>query len=135
MNNILYEDSICKFYFKKDILHVVYKPEVINLEVAKLVTAKRHQLLPDIPIFLISNYSAVKNTTREARQYFTSPHASHNLKAVVLLINSPVGRIMGNFFTSLNKPPYAFKIFNEMNKAEEWIEKYVTPDFKKNNEI
>lgn len=125
MNKALYEDHICKFSIKDGITYIVYKPEVVDLEVAEKCTAKRHEILPETPLYVITDYTAVKNTTREARQYFTGPYASYNMKAVVLLINSPVGRIMGNFFISLNKPPYDFKLFNDLFKAEEWVRKHM----------
>ncbi len=47
------------------------------------------------------------------------------ITAIAMLINSPGSRIIGNFFLGINKPSVPTKLFNEKNKAIEWLKQFV----------
>ncbi len=45
-------------------------------------------------------------------------------KKALLLIGSPVSRVIGNFFMGLNKPIYPTKLFTDPQKAIRWLQTF-----------
>ena len=79
----------------------------------KVSEGKKRPLLVDI--------KNVKSATRETREYFAGDEAARIIEAMALLIGSPVGRMIGNFFLRINKPIYPTKLFTSENEAIEWL--------------
>jgi hypothetical protein len=48
-----------------------------------------------------------------------------NTLASVLLLDSAVGKFMGNFFLAINKPPIPIKIFTSGTEAYTWITQFL----------
>jgi hypothetical protein len=67
------------------------------------------------------NITNVKSVNREARQYYSSEDADRAYKAVALIVNSPVSKMLGNFFMGLNKPPMPLKLFNLEEDGIAWL--------------
>ncbi|MFN6946820.1 MAG: hypothetical protein ACK4ND_17870 [Cytophagaceae bacterium] len=119
-----YTGTIVDILVKDGILYGVYKKEFIGIEEAKLATEERLKFINKEVYPWHIDYARVKHTTREARIYFAEGAATEHIKAVAFIINSPVGAMMGNFFSFVNKPPYPFKIFVQARKAEKWLQRY-----------
>src|ERR1700756_4774181 len=49
----------------------------------------------------------------------------YNGKNFSILIESPLSRIIGNFFMGLNKPSVPAKLFNNEQDAIAWLKQYV----------
>jgi hypothetical protein len=45
--------------------------------------------------------------------------------ATALIVDSPVGRIIGNFFIGMNKPGIPVKIFDSEDKAIQWLRGFI----------
>lgn len=118
------EGDIVEFRVENGILLGAYTVEIVNLDVALKATEIRHEFTKGEVYPTIVDFSNVKHITKEAREYFTQDRASENLTAIAAVINSPVGKIMVNFFLNINKPPYPVKIFTDYDKAYEWIKQY-----------
>jgi hypothetical protein len=46
----------------------------------------------------------IKSISKEARDHFSMRGRKPHITAIAMLVNSPVSRIIGNFFLGLNKP-------------------------------
>jgi hypothetical protein len=75
---------------------------------------------------LLSDISNVKSVSREAREYFAGEETAKVISAIGLLINSPVSRVIGNFYLSLNKPPFPVKLFISEKKAIRWLKTFLS---------
>ena len=53
---------------------------------------------------VLIDMTAVNEITKEARDYYANERTGYIQRATVLLIGSPVSRVIGNFFMGLNKP-------------------------------
>ena len=120
-----HEGKVIRLRIENGILFGQYMVETVDLKTAILATDERLRFTKGIEYPTLADYSKVKVTTKEARDYFTQQSASSDLKAIAVLISSPVGSIIGNFFSKINKPPYPFKIFSDAEKAKEWLKNYV----------
>ena len=67
---------------------------------------------------------AVSEITKEARDYFANERTASIQRAVALLTNSPVSRVIGNFFMGLNKPICPTRMFTDPHKAVKWLQTF-----------
>lgn len=71
---------------------------------------------------LIVDTRKIKSITKEARDHFSLNGRESRVIAFAILIESPLSRIIGNFFMGLNKPRVPVKLFNQEAKAVEWCQ-------------
>jgi hypothetical protein len=69
---------------------------------------------------------ALASVAREARQYYSGKEAAQTVRAVGLLVTSPLSRLIGNFFMVINKPPVPFRLFTSETEALEWLRGFIT---------
>jgi hypothetical protein len=81
--------------------------------VADLLAGRRLPILVD--------YRLIASQERAARAYYASPETGKHVCAVALLVDSPLSRIIGNFFMGLNKPPFPVKVFGDEAEALAWL--------------
>ena len=110
------DEDIIQCRVKPDAKFTIAEAEEILNVVKKLTKGKKHPALVDI--------SKIKSVDKETRDYVAdSEFASVNL-CVALIVNSPVSKIVGNFFMGLNKPMFPIKLFNSEDKALIWLNEY-----------
>ncbi len=68
---------------------------------------------------------ASKGLDRDARLYYVRPEAASEVVALAMLIDSQIGRILGNFFMNVNKPPFALRLFTSEAEAIAWLKAQV----------
>jgi hypothetical protein len=75
------------------------------------------------PPFLLIDIRNLGSITREARRHFASQELSdqYQTRAVALVIGSPVGSVIGNFWQSINRPPHPTRLFTHPEKAADWL--------------
>ena len=67
----------------------------------------------------------VKSISREARMHYTGDENAKAFNAVAMLVDSPVSRIIGNFFIGLNKAPFPCKLFSSESAAIDWLREFI----------
>lgn len=72
---------------------------------------------------LIVDTRNIKSISKDARDYFSMNGRESRVIAFAILIDSPLSRIIGNFFMGLNKPRVPVKLFNKEYKAVLWCQK------------
>ncbi len=75
---------------------------------------------------LLIDTTEIKSITKEARDYFSMKGRTSKVVAFAIIIKSPLSKIIANFFMGLNKPRVPLKIFNDIDKAEEWCITFIT---------
>ncbi|MGA2141868.1 MAG: hypothetical protein ABSG94_05535 [Brevinematales bacterium] len=84
-----------------------------------IVKDKKHPVLIDS--------SRVKDMSPESMHYYGSEEAMVSVSIIAIIIKSGISRMMANFFIGLgdsNNPPR--KLFNDENKAVQWLKTSVT---------
>jgi hypothetical protein len=71
--------------------------------------------------------TAGENTlpTHEARMYIASPESDPYALAEAYVVTSLAQKLVGKFFLSFNKPARPTMIFNEEEKAVEWLKTFL----------
>jgi hypothetical protein len=80
---------------------------------AKLAAGQRRPILIDL--------RSIKTQSREVRAYYTGPEARKLLLAIGLLIDSPMSRMIGNFFLGFNKMDLPTRLFKSEDEALVWL--------------
>lgn len=93
----------------------------ITLEDALLETALCAEAGGGDKVAALVNITNVKSVSQEARQHYSSEAAGEVYKAVALIVNSLVSKMLGNFFMGLNKPPMPVKMFNSEEEGIAWL--------------
>lgn len=67
----------------------------------------------------------VKSQERGAREYYTGPHTASFQSAVAVMINSPMSKLLGNFYLGFNKPEVPIKLFTSQADALVWLKGFL----------
>jgi len=63
----------------------------------------------------------MSSISREAREYYAGEEASKITKACAILVDSPLTRLIGNFFMRVNRTTYPIKLFTSEKDALIWL--------------
>ena len=85
--------------------------------IAGFASEKKRPVLVGIP--------GIKGIDREARIYYSSQEATRMMNALALLVDSPVSRVLANFFIGLYKPPVPTKLFTSEEEAVAWLKNFI----------
>lgn len=120
-----YENNYVKIWFDGDFMFVLYKSKILDLEIAKSLVETRLLAANGTAYPTYIDVTQVKSINKEAREYFASENGYKLITAASLLVNSSVGKFLGNFFLKINKPPVPVKIFTDKEQALEWLSRFV----------
>jgi len=67
----------------------------------------------------------LKSITREARAYYAGEENAKVVNSTALLIDSPISKIIGNFFMNFNKPKFPTRLFTSETEAIEWLKGFI----------
>jgi hypothetical protein len=104
-----------------DIMRLVYDPGIeITLRESKEVGAALQELSQGRKKPLLVDARTLKNISREARVYWESEEITQTISATATL-SSPIVKVLGSLYTSLNKPPFEIKYFSTETEALKWL--------------
>lgn len=63
----------------------------------------------------------MRSISRDCRRYYAGPETAAVESACALLVRSPLGRAMGNFFMGVNKTLYPTRLFTSEEEALAWL--------------
>lgn len=83
---------------------------------ARLTAGQRHALFVDM--------RQIQSQDREAREYYAGPESAQILKAVAILIGSPMSRVIGNFMLGFNRSTLPTRLFTSEDEALSWLRSF-----------
>jgi len=117
-------DNISFRITSENILHITCNPgTVMTIEEGKLSTKVGRELINNKPIPMLCDLTNVVNMTRECRAHFAGKEHAEIFTKCALIINSPLSKIIGNFFLGANKPLRPTKLFTNKEEGLEWLRK------------
>ena len=111
------------------VVHCVALPEVENVladavenfaAMWEVAGRRRRPVLIDL--------RALQAIDRAARTHYAGPASLRHHLAVAMLIGSPLGLLIGNFFISLSKPLIPAKLFVSEPEALAWLRRSMLDD-------
>lgn len=124
MSREYHRNEVVEFWIENGILFGRYLSDKVELKDAELATRFRKEITGNKAYPAYADLSNVKEVSREARSYFSN-EAGEDLKAIALIINNPVTRMMVNFFMKFNQPSYPIRFFTNENEGVKWLKQFV----------
>ncbi len=79
------------------------------------------------PTPVVVDLRPVRSQTAEARAAFAGAEATKVTLACALVIESPLSRVLGNFYLGFNRPQSPTRLFNSVEDAERWLSTFSQP--------
>jgi len=108
-----------------DLLIGTYKKGLkINLEIAKEIVKARLEFTDHKPKLTLALNQGVVSMDKKARDYLSSDEGVRGVIAGAIVLDSPVGSFLGNFYLSVSKPKVPARIFTKREDAIKWLSKF-----------
>jgi len=108
-----------------DILFFKYSQKLeIDIGTAKEIVKSRLDYTKEKPMYTLIDVTNVKSTTKEARDYMSSPEGG--LKGILggaFLSNNVVSTLVINLFLKVSHPAVPAKFFTHKDEALKWLKK------------
>ena len=126
MQEIYFENEVTQLFIRDGIAFCVYKPNaVVMLKIAEEIVQKRLEMTNNKIFPLFADLRQLKYYTKEARAYM-GKEGSQLASGGVLVINSTIHRIIGNYFIKFDRPQIPVRLFTDEQKALEWLQQFKT---------
>ena len=121
MKDNYFQNAFAEFWTEHDVLFFVYKPGVvITLDAAKQIVGDRLKVQKGTTFPVFCDMRGIKDSERAARDYLAK-EGSSLVKAVAVLTDSPVTKIMLNFYLTISRPLIPTKMFTNETQALEFL--------------
>jgi len=77
-----------------------------------------------IPVPVLVDIRSGQSIDREIRDYYSSKEGLLIIKALALLVESPMTQLMANLFININQPSVPTRLFNSEDSAVAWLRKF-----------
>ena len=113
------------YKLQDDLLIATYKKGVkLSLDMAKEIVKARLEFTNHKPSLVLIYNQGVVSMDKKARDYLSSNEGISGIIAAAIVLDSPFGSFLGNFFLSVTKPKIPARIFSKKEEALKWIQKY-----------
>lgn len=128
MRKALIDNITVTIHLNDGIVIAIWKNTSIDLNIAKQAVQERVACTNNKPYPVISNIKAIKNISKEARDFLATEAGCEGIIAAAILIDSDLGSMIGNFWIKINKPLRPTKLFTDEESAKKWLAQYVTKE-------
>ena len=108
-----------------DLMIGTYKKNLkINLDMAKEIVKTRLEFANHKPVVTLIYNQGVISMDKKARDYLSSNEGIQGIIAAAIVLDSPFGSFLGNFFLSVTKPKIPARIFSKKEEALKWLARF-----------
>lgn len=108
------------------IARVIHVPGAkVTLEDAEETMAAYRKLSQGRKRPLFVDTKSMKSIERGARQFYAGEEAARVASAVAIIVDTPVSRVLGNFYLGVSKPHLTSQLFTSEDEALEWLKGYI----------
>jgi len=125
MSTPSFENEYANFWIETGIVFFVYKPNTtIDLAAAKQIVNDRIKFQNQIDYPIYCDIRGMKSADKSARDFLAKEGSSFT-KGVAVIVDSPMTKIIGNFYLGLNKPTAPTKMFTEKPEALQYLNQFL----------
>jgi hypothetical protein len=118
------ETPYLKIWMEDQVIHCAFKgPVDIDIQMARVCVFARIEFSHCTSYPCLLDMTRVRSATREAREYMAKEGCLF-ITAGALIVHSPLSKMIGNMFLSLNRPRVPARLFSSKMKAKEWLRSY-----------
>jgi len=124
MKENYFENEFAEFWIENGIMFFIYKRGVkVNQRVAERVVSDRIKVQNGVAYPVFCDMTGIKDSDKPGRDYLAK-EGSTLVTAVAALIDSPVTKIMLNFYLNINRPLTPTRMFTVKSEALAFLEAY-----------
>lgn len=125
-NAQIFETIASKYWFDSNgiVSSISKKVAPLSLEQTKQLLDEILKTLDGRKVCMLIDVTNASESTREVREYVALEFPKF-VKAIAMISNSALGRMLANLFFSLKEQPYPTKMFNNEAEAREWLKSYL----------
>ena len=113
------------YELQDDLLIGTYKKGLkISLEMAKEIVKARLELTGHQPVVALALNQGVLSMDKKARDYLSSDEGVRGIIAGAIVLDTPFGSFLGNFYLSVTKPKIPLRIFSKKETALNWLQQF-----------
>lgn len=113
------------YELQEDMLIGTYKKGLkITLEIAKEVVKTRLEFIDYKPKLTLALNQGVISMDKKARDYLSSDEGVRGTIAGAIVLDTPFGSFLGNFYLSVTKPKIPLRIFSKKETAVKWLQQF-----------
>jgi hypothetical protein len=125
MKKIL-ETPYVNFELHDDLLIGTYKKGLkITLDIAKEIVKTRLEFTDYKPKLTLALNQGVISMDKKARDYLSN-EGIQGVIAGAIVLDTPFGSFLGNFYLSVTKPKIPLRIFSKKEAALTWLDRFRT---------
>jgi hypothetical protein len=108
-----------------DIVFATFSPQLnITIDTAQDLVKRRVEFAHNQPHYVVIDVTNIKSTTKDAREYMSSPEGGlKNVMAGTFISNNVVTTVIVNIYLKLTNPPIPSKFFTNKEDAVAWLTK------------
>lgn len=125
MKKLLLKNDEVTIVLDDGIVIATWESDSVDLEAAQRAVKYRLECTDYQPYPLLSNIKPIKIISKPARDFLASEAGCEGIIAAAILIDSPLGSMIGNFWISISRPLRPTKIFTNEAEAKKWLTQYV----------
>ena len=108
------------------IARVIWVPGAeVTLEDAHEIMAAYNKLRNGKRLPLLIDTRTMRTFAREARHYFAGAEAAAVASAAAIVVETPVSKVLGNFYLGLSNPHLPSRLFSSEDAALVWLKGYL----------
>jgi hypothetical protein len=124
MDKPSFENDYATFWMEAGIVYFVYKENAsIDLQAAKQIVEDRIRFQKQVDFPIYCDIRGMKRADKAARDFLAKEGSSYT-KGVAIIVDSPMTKIIGNFYLGLNKPTTPTKMFTDKEEALEYLSQF-----------
>lgn len=109
---------------KDGIFYMYYKPiKLLSLPIVQTIVQERLAFKQGVSYPTYVNIRKLEQTTKDARDYLAN-QGNELVVANAIVVESPVLRMMANFYIMINQPVKPTRMFTDEESALEWLRQY-----------
>ena len=109
---------------QQGVIRGTYTATEETLADARANMAAVEQLSGGQPTLLLIDSRKLAHMTPQVRNYYVSDEATHLIRALAIVLTSPLSRLMGNVFLRFQNPRVPTKLFTDDVAALHWLTRH-----------
>ncbi len=134
MKTLLFDNDEITFEVIDGILVSAWKSKFIDISLVRKVKKYHLEIMDGKSYPMLADIKSVRDTTKEARDFLASKEGCEGLTAIAIMINSPVSKMIANFFIKASRPVIPTTMFTDERAAKKWLTQYIIKEKKNDKE-
>jgi len=125
-NAAIIDTPTSTYWFDEDgiVCSISKKAPALSFEETKALLEQFQKDMNGKKVCILIDVTHSSETTREVRDYVAQEFPKF-VKAIAMVSDSALGKMLANLFFSLKSQPYPTKMFNDEKEAKDWLKQYL----------